>query len=316
MYSLENPSPQNSNDQTDSLALAERAATGEPAARKIINDIVHPMIAYQSSRFCKQFCQNHKYQYVCTLTNPWGNPPSGAALCEWGNASYGWMLDDLTSPERLRKFEGRQQARINDYLYRIANSLPFYERWKEWRLGKRLHVPTWIQSLHDDAAHVFTGLYQQNTATQIAQKYSLDESLVTSLTDRIIILLTQRNRLHLLDPPRTVSLSSMASHSDEDDIPLQADIPWLDKSAEENDDAEKLNRAWQQLSAVEQFVLEAMLLDEQDANDVLAALGKLDIEICNGVPPDQTSRQQLYYFRRKSLAKLSELSGLASENNL
>lgn len=311
--SLANPTE---NDLSDSLALATRAAEGNPAARKQINDIAHPMIAYQSCRFCKQFCYDHKYRYACTLTKPWGNPPAGAALCEWGNASYGWMLDDLTSPERLRKFEGRHNARINDYIYRIANSLPFYERWKEWRLGKRLHVPTYIQSLHDDASAVFIGLYKQNTAAQIAQKHSLDEQLVTSLVDQIIILLTQRNRLHLLDPPRTLSLSGLNDHGDDDaatDTPLQADIPWFDSDPGDTEIAEDLRAAWRQLSTAEQFVIESMLIDEQEAVDVLAALSKLDITICDGVPADQTTRQQLYYFRRKTLVRLAKLSGVTDE---
>ncbi|WP_455212141.1 hypothetical protein, partial [Kaarinaea lacus] len=61
------------------------------------------------------------------------------------------------------------------------------------------------------------------------------------------------------------------------------------------------------LTAVEQFVLEAMLIDEQDASDVLSALIKLNISIADGVPAQQTNRQQLYYFRRKALAKLAEM---------
>jgi hypothetical protein len=50
-----------------------------------------------------------------------------------------------------------------------------------------------------------------------------------------------------------------------------------------------------------------MLIDELDANEVLAALIKLDISLAEGVPAEQSNRQQLYYFRRKALAKLAQL---------
>ena len=56
---------------------------------------------------------------------------------------------------------------------------------------------------------------------------------------------------------------------------------------------------------MEQFVLEALLIDEQEAMDVLTALKTLGISIKDGVPPEEVDRQQLYYFRRKALAKLA-----------
>ena len=53
-----------------------------------------------------------------------------------------------------------------------------------------------------------------------------------------------------------------------------------------------------------------MQVEQQDAEDVLAALQRLNIFIVEGVAPDQVNRQQLYYFRRKTLEKLTDLSGL------
>ena len=50
-----------------------------------------------------------------------------------------------------------------------------------------------------------------------------------------------------------------------------------------------------------------MLIDELDAKEVLAALIKLNICLTDDVPAEQTNRQQLYYFRRKTLAKLAQL---------
>ena len=54
-------------------------------------------------------------------------------------------------------------------------------------------------------------------------------------------------------------------------------------------------------------MLEAMLIEEQDALDILAALNKMNISIKQGVAAEDTTRQQLYYFRRKCLAKLASL---------
>ena len=138
------------NQQVDFVALARDAAAGNDRARKKINELAHPMIAYQTDRFCKRFCAENKYLYRCSLESPWGNAPRDALLCEWGNASYGWMLNDLTSENRLTRFKGTHGARIQDYLYRIANSLPFYERWKDWRFGRRIRVPDYVKDIDPD----------------------------------------------------------------------------------------------------------------------------------------------------------------------
>ena len=91
---------------------------------------------------------------------------------------------------------------------------------------------------------------------------------------------------------------------------LDWDIPASDVSLEQSQEQARLHDAWQRLDPVEQWVLEAMLVEEQDASDVLQALCKLQLRIDARVPPENTSRQQLYYFRRKTLAKLATLMGV------
>ena len=76
---------------------------------------------------------------------------------------------------------------------------------------------------------------------------------------------------------------------------------------EQQQTRQRLNRAWAQLDAVEQFVLEAMLIDEQDAQEVLEALSVLDVSLKPGVAADETSLQQLYDFKRRALARLAVL---------
>ena len=289
----------------DHVRLATMAAEGDANARKTVNALVDNIIAFQTDRFCKRFCRENRYYYICTLPKPWGSSPKDAPLCEWGNASYAWMLDDLTNANRLLQYEGKQGARINDYIYRIANSLPFYERWKDWRFGRKVHVPTYIQDMAPDAGKVFLALRSGEAIANIAQRLGKPQVDIEALCQRIVVCLTKRNRLHLLDPPNTVSLSTMNQNDEEDGG--EADIPFFDVDPEQLEANEKLWQVWKKLTAVEQFVLEAMLIDEQDANDVLSALIKLDISIADGVPASQTNRQQLYYFRRKSLAKLAQL---------
>lgn len=299
------------NDAPDDRELARRAAVGEREARRRVNALAQPLIDYQSAKFCKRFCHDNRFRFQCTLPGVAVAMRRDTPLCEWGNASYGWMLDDLTRPERLQRFEARDGAGLDAYLFQIANSLPFYERWKDWRFGRRVHVPTYIQDLGPDAGKVFFGLRQGEPIAFIAQRLARPEAAVDALAQHIVVELTRRRRLHLLDRPTEVSLTGMQGQQDgADDDAAQADVAAVDLAPEDEDERRRLHRGWEQLSAVEQFVLEAMLIEEQDAEDVLAALKRLDIALSDKVPAQATDRQQLYYFRRKTVAKLAQLSGL------
>ncbi|WP_455208039.1 hypothetical protein [Kaarinaea lacus] len=299
------------NHEVDSITLAQRAAGGNIAARNKINSLIHPVINYQTDRFCKRFCAENKFLYRCTLPSGWNTAPQDALFCEWGNASYAWMLNDLTNEKRLRQFEGKQGARLQDYLYRIANSLPFYERWKDWRFGRRINVPDYIKEIDPNAAKVFFALRRGDPAALIAQDLQLTEPKADEIAQKIIVTLTRRNRLYLLSPEREHSLSENQQLGDDTTTEqgVDTDIPDYDPDPELIERNQLLHNAWQKLTTVEQFVMEALVIDEQDANDVLSALRKLNIPIKDNVPADQTDRQQLYYFRRKTLAKLAQLIG-------
>lgn len=285
------------------IELAQAAASGEAKPRAQVNQMIHPVIDYHCNLFCKRFCEQNRYRYRCSLSKPWGNLSEQDALCEWGNASYGWMLNDLTSARRLQQYQAKNGASLFDYLYRIANSLPFYERWKDWRFGRRVNVPTYIIDIDDNAKSIFYALQSGQDLQMIAQKLQLPLQQVETITRKIVIELTRHHRLYLLDTPSTQSLTVSGDH-EADDSTHQMDIAVRDDSNQKQDQREQINRAWQTLDAVEQFVLEALVIDEQDAKQVLKALSKLDIVIKQGVSAQQTSIQQLYYFKRKALAKL------------
>lgn len=307
--------PHDNNDEfADDVSLARSAAQGHAAARKRIAQRLHPIITHQSGRFCKRFCHEQRFHYRCTVTPPWGSPPRDALYCEWGNASYGWMLEDLGNRERLSGFQGTDGASLKTYWFKIANSLPFYERWKDWRFGRRVHVPTYIQALAPEAAKVFLALQKGDEAALIAQNLGAAHDHIQQLIQRIITELAQRSRLHLLNPPVTVSLTGFGQGAAEDEgAEAQGDVPDYDEEPHVRAAREQLAAGWELLSAVEQFVLEAMVVDQQDAVDVLAALQRLNVSIIEGVPPAEIDRQQLYYFRRKALAKLAKLTGLLDE---
>ncbi len=285
------------NPQTQ-IELARQAAKGQVAARKKINAIAEPMIQYQNNRFCKRFCKENQFRYQCTLTPPLGTQNKNHHLCEWGNAGYGWMLNDLTNEQRLLKYEARNGASLFDYLYQIANSQPFYERWKDWRFGRRVHVPDYIKCLSPDAARIFLLMRANENIENISQTIQLSIKKTEDLCRQIVVELTKRKRLYLLNPVTTDSLSQQADTADQD-------VAVYDETAELQQQKQQLQQAWNELDAIEQFVLEAMLIDDEDAEDVLAALRRLNQPIKKNVPADKSNIQQLYYFRRKTLQKLA-----------
>jgi hypothetical protein len=295
--------PRSSAQQQIELSLA--AARGEVKARAQVNELIHPVIEYHTALFCKRFCEQNRFQYRCSLNKPWGTQSAQAALCEWGNASYGWMLNDLSSANRLLKYQAREGASLFDYLYRIANSLPFYERWKDWRFGRKVHVPGYVIAIDERAKSIFYALQSGLSSQLLAQKLKLKVDEVERITRDIVIQLTRHHRLYLLDSPKTQSLTA-SGENDEHEGSQQMDVAVIDDEYLQQDEQQHINKAWKTLDTIEQFVLEALVINEQDAKQVLKALSKLDIVIKKGVRPQDTSIQQLYYFKRKSLSKLQQ----------
>ena len=285
------------------VSLAKQAADGQDNARREVSDLVEPIVSYQTQKFCKRFCKEQRFRYTCSLPEPYYGAAPDAPLCEWGNASYGWMLDDLSNEKRLRKFTGANGAKLYDYVFTIANSLPFYERWKDWRFSRRVHVPTYIQSMAAEAKDVFYAIRQGEELEFVAQKLRLSIDQIQQTASRIITELTKRNRLHIINVDKTQSLSEINQDSSDHSF-SDIDISVEDHSVEQSESEQILHAAWQTLSGTEQYVLEAMLIDEQDANDILTALHKLEIQINPSIQAQDTNRQHLYYFKRKTLEKL------------
>jgi hypothetical protein len=287
------------------IQLARKAAENDAPARKKVNALLAPIIHYQTNRFCKRFCKENKSLFKCTLKSPIGLPPSDANLCEWGNGSYAWMLNDLSSASRLNKYQAKNNATIFDYCYVIANSLPFYERWKNWRFGRNIYIPSYIQTLGKTAITVFYALRSQQSIEQISQQTSQSTKQIKALSREIIKILVQKNKLFLLNPSHNISFTQ--SSDDTAQPTIESETATYDATVENDEESLLLSKAWQQLNTVEQFVIEALVIEEQDADIVLNSLKKLNLSFKQGVSADGLDRQQLYYFRRKTLAKLHTL---------
>jgi len=275
--------------------------------RDIVIRLVDPIIKYQTGRFCKKYCNDNHFLYRCTLPkNPIPCKNNTLPYCEWGNASYGWMLDDLCSEKRLEKSNAETEKQLGNYFFTIANSLPFFERWKNWRFGRRKNVPKYIQSMSPNASKVFLALCNKTSIPDIAQSLGESEDMISHLADKILIELTQRGNLGLLSYPSEVLLSNMVSHSEEDESPAQADIK------DENFDPSKLaaisqiRNQFKSLTPAEQFVIESMVVDDFSAKEVLLAIQDANIVINEKKSPEKYTINDVYYFLNKTLAKLKK----------
>ena len=141
----------------------------------------------------------------------------------------------------------------------------------------------------------------------MAHKAGVAVEKIEEFLERIIEELTIRGKLYLLTKTR---MTSMTSDDPEDEEDFQEDIPDHSWDPAKEQLREKVSRGWEQLTPVEQFVLEAMVIEEADANAVLDAIKRTGISIKEGAPPERTDRQQLYYVKRVALAKLARLSGV------
>ncbi len=290
----------------DELLLASRAADDDPEAREVIAKIAHPLITQQTSVFCNRYCADNRYKYTCTLTGQKLDAAKERNLCEWGNASYGWMLEDLTKKNRLLAYEGRNGASLVNYFCTIINSKMFYERWKDWRFEGNITIPRYIQGLGKSAGKIFRLLCVGDSISSIAQKLGITEAETDRLAHQILIELTKRGKLHLLSQPKSESMTLPVEAGEEQ--PHQTDIPGSEHDPEYDDAAEKINQCWSRLTPVEQFILEAMVIDGIDAYSVLEALEAHDLIIdgINREAQKKEQRQQLYAFRRKTLLKLAK----------
>jgi hypothetical protein len=279
--------------------LVQRMISGDREASREVVTALTPVINRQTARFCQRYCYDQQFVYQCTTCPPLKGAPDTAPLCEWGNASYEWMLTDLTAEQRLKNFEGRNSARFVDYAFVIAQSVPFYERWKDWRFANHVYVPSYIKKLHPAAAAIFRGLRAQRSVADIASQQALSVDQTQTLARQITRLLVEHNRLYLLVPETQVPVDHIGEN--ENEINLAGETVELEGLQQQ----QLVKAAFEKLDAVEQFVLESFYVDDMSAKKILRAIERIDWHE-QGMKTPIEDIQQLYYFRRKALAKLMQ----------
>jgi len=285
------------------VVLARNAASGDVKDREKVTRLVNELVVEKTEKYCKEFCFENRSLYACTLDASWGCQSIDAALCEWGNGSIVWMLDDLTNDNRLNKFEGRSNSGLINYLSKIAGSFQFRERWKDWRFRRRIRVPDYIKVLDNDACKVFWKLCDQDSVPNIAQVLGRELAEIEVVVKQIFAELHARKKLHKLNLAQLVSLTGLGVGDDPD---MQFDLPAGGAGGEDQLFQDQIKAAFSRLSWKEQFILEVMVIDQLDVASVLTALSEQGISIKKGVPPEETSANQVYYFRNKALSKLKE----------
>jgi len=298
-------------DENPQLTLAALASMDNHGAREQIESLVEPLIEFQTDCFCKRFCGCNHLKYQCSLANPVISPvirdPSTATVknkrvCEWGSASHHWMFDYLINKQRLLKFTNRHGDSLYDYFFQIINSLAFFQRWKNWRFSAA-GIPLPIKNMGPAAVSVFRGLQQQRKLSFIAEQADLKLSDVELLAEEIILHLSDTNTysdLQLSNPPVTSKPRSKILEQNESEI--AASINQDSDAVTENED---LNTLWSELSITEQFVIEAIVINQQAEDTILYALRIMNIRLKEGVLPEDTTVEMLHDFKSNSLIKLA-----------
>lgn len=277
---------------------------------KVFHRIEH-LIEKRTVQLCKEFCYQHRYEYYCTVDGKWGVSCEQSALCEWGNATYAWMLDDLLKSNRVKPFAGKSSESTVKYFSKIIHSQIFKERFKDWRFGRRIRVPEYIKVLDKDAQKIFWRLCDHDEPENIAQQLGRPFHDVAQVVERIHRELHRRNKIHLLLGTTNVAM-------DELDEGETLNIAGTGRCAasqyeqwyEEERAKETVMNAYRKLSWKEQYVLDAMVVDGLKAGHVLQALRSIGISLTDDVPPSELTEQKVYYFLRKTMVKLKKLTGI------
>jgi len=292
-------------EDTPQLALAALASMDNQGARKQIELLVEPLIDFQTDCFCKRFCGRNYSKYQCSLVNPIIDESNlgiekikNKRVCEWGNASHHWMLDYLINKQRLLKFTNRHGDSLYDYFFQIINSLAFFQRWKDWRFGVA-GISLAIQNMGPSAVTIFKGLGQQRKLSFIAEQENLKLSDVECIAEEIILHLSDTNTYQSLEFNNTPKSTPEIQQQNESTISAPTNT---------QDDAaasDVLNNGWSQLGITEQFVIEAMVVNQQAEETILYALKIMDIRLKEGVLPEDTTVDMLHSFKTNSLIKLA-----------
>jgi len=286
--------------------IAHNALDGDNDALAYVRSIVTPIIEKRNHQLCKKFCSNLHRVLRCTVDEYWGSSNTTDPLCEWGNAGYEWMLSYLMHENRLRNFVSKQGNKLVNYLTVIAYSIPFLEKWKNFRFDRRIRVPVYVQVLDKDAGRMFYYLYDGDDVANIAQRLNRPMEDMLRLKHAMEAELARRHKLHLLFPTQVVSL--------QDEEKNEKDLEDFSLAPDSHLEKFQLHLALNKLPLVERFVLRAMDMDDIEAKDALYALQREKLNRHDGKTINKVD--QIYYIRNKARKKLREFFHHGQEQNL
>ncbi len=289
----EEPSGSHELDDNPQLSLAALASIKNHRALSEIKTITEPLINIQTDNFCRRFCAGNSTRYRCSLTRETvatGTEKSDRKICSWGTASLDWMFASLTAKQCLLGFRNRSGDQLSDYFFQIINSQNFFQRWKKWRLQQEDDIPKTIINMGPDSIRIFRLLQEKRKPDFIAEQIGLEINQVEDITTEIIENLIQNNTIQTLEG---------GSCEHKPGSPVESDC---------NNEKGDLELLWENLSVVEKFVIEAILINKQAEEDILMALQTLDIRIQEGVLPEETNACHLHAFRDSILKKLSSIT--------
>lgn len=292
-------------------ALAQRAAAGDREAREQVTKLVDPLIEAKATFLCKRHCRENRFRAVCTLDPSWGQNRSSAPLCEWGNASYSQFFGELMKSEVLQRYEARNGCSLRDFLRATLDSVGVHERWKDMRFERRVHVPKCVERLGPDARRVFFWMCDHDSIENMAQRLNKTPRELQTIVQSIFDVLITAGRSYTLQRQHMISLTS--GENDEDDGEqgggnAQMDLPAAAEDYESTELQQCVLAALEQLDDVSRFVLKAKFWEELPMQDILDILKTEGISIREGVPPQLTTLNQLFYFYYDALSRLKELA--------
>lgn len=295
----------------DDLTLTQRAASGDANTKNAITVIVDPIARAQASKYCRRFCGKNRTQYYCTIDPKRGLQSNNALRCEWGSFSYYFFFETLAKPQTLAKYEARNGASLAEYLRSVAGSVGLWERWKNKRFERRVHVMQSIEILGEDAKSVYFFLRDGDTIPNIAQRLNQPEAQIARLARMIKRVLVKERRSYLLANQSDISLSSLSdNNNDGDDKSTEWEPPSMDPSPEDAEIVRRVSAVFPQLHWLEQYIIQAMVIDGTPAETILQALNEQGTEIKAGQPISEANVSQIYYIRDKAIARLKKMANL------
>lgn len=288
------------------VELAHRAAGGEKAAQREVAALADNVARVRAAKYCKRFCGRNRLDYFCTVDSSFGVQRQSAPRCEWGSFSYFFFFDRLVNPNTLSRFEGREGTTLQRYFRAVAGSLGLWERWKNKRFQRRVHLPKVVAGLGEDAAAVYYGLRDGDAIENMAQRLRRSEADVRKLAATIRRVLAQERRAYQEQEFRELSLSGGQGRDDEEDA-ADWEPESVDPPIEHVQMLERLSQVLPQLTWIEQFIVQAMIMESMSAEAVLHALCEENIEIKPGQFARDVNINQIYYLRDKTLTKLRRM---------